>query len=187
MSAQDSRLSGSPSPEAVRRISGNPVLEQLTTSYSGNWYVEGDIPEADIEVILISGARAQSAKNAQPWHFTVISNYEDVKRMHENSARGNIVIVVSGKKENVTDTVEFDCGIAAAYIQLAAEAMGYGARMLIYPVGTIERDRVKFGIPDDYHVLAGIIIGTKDSADTFSHATPRNPLSSMVNFAAAAD
>ena len=167
-----------------RRIAENPVLEALTTSFSARLFTPGEIPRYDIEAILLSGARAQSARNAQPWRFTVITNYADVRQIHANAAEGNIIIVISGRIDNPLPTTEFDCGIAAAYMQIAAEALGYGARMLISPVNRIEERRADFDIPEGYRVVMAIIIGTADDAiDGFTSATPRNPLSDIVNWA----
>jgi nitroreductase len=167
-----------------RRIAENPVLEALTTSFSARLFTPGEIPRYDIEAILLSGARAQSARNAQPWRFTVITNYADVRQIHANAAEGNIIIVISGRIDNPLPTTEFDCGIAAAYMQIAAEALGYGARMLISPVNRIEERRADFDIPEGYRVVMAIIVGTADDAiDGFTSATPRNPLSDIVNWA----
>ena len=178
--------SATPEPEQTGTLSviaENPVLQQLTTSFSARHFIPGEVPVYDIEAILLSGARAQSARNAQPWRFTVVTNYEDVRQMHSRAADGNIVIIISGRIDNVLPTTEFDCGIAAAYMQIAAEALGYGARMLVSPVNMIEQRRDDFDIPEGYRVIMAIIIGTaEDAVDGFASATPRNPLSDIVNW-----
>ncbi|MCL2580407.1 MAG: nitroreductase family protein [Oscillospiraceae bacterium] len=163
--------------------SQNPVINTLTRSFSARQFAAGEIPVHDIELILFSGARAQSARNAQPWRFTVVTNYEDVAQMHSTTAPGNIVIIISGRVNNVLPTTEFDCGIAAGYIQIAAESMGYGARILVGPVNEIEEQRDHFGIPEGYRALVAILIGHADDAlDGFSTATPRSSLSEIVNW-----
>ena len=169
--------------DAHSRIAENPVLQKLTTSFSARQFTLGEVPRHDIETILLSGARAQSARNAQPWRFTVVTNYDDVRQMHSNAAVGNIVIIISGRIDNVLPTTEFDCGIAAAYMQIAGEALGYGVRMLVSPVSMIESRRDDFGIPEGYRVIMAIIIGTADDAlDGFTSATPRNALDDIVNW-----
>ena len=170
--------------DAATRIAGNPVLQALTTSFSARNFIPGEIPHYDIEAILLSGARAQSARNAQPWRFTVVTNYADVRQMHGGAAEGNAVIIISGRIDNALQTTDFDCGIAAAYMQIAAESLGYGARMLVSPVNMIEQRRADFDIPEGYRVVMAIIIGTaEDAVDGFASATPRNPLSEIVNWA----
>ena len=56
--------------------SGNPVLGLVAASCSASAFAEGDGIGLDIERILAGGAKAPSAKNAQPWHFTVIRDHE---------------------------------------------------------------------------------------------------------------
>jgi len=153
----------------------NPVLERLTTSFSAQRFIEGEVSYYDIEAILLSGARAQSARNAQPWRFTVITNSADVRQIHRGAADGNVVIVISGRLHDPIPSVEIDSGIAAAYMQLAAESLGLGVRMLLMPVAMIEDRRDDFEIPRDYRVVLALIIGHADDAiDGFATATPRN-------------
>lgn len=52
--------------------SENPVLELIASSHAGNSFTSGTVPKEDIELILSAGSKAQSAKNAQPWHFAVV-------------------------------------------------------------------------------------------------------------------
>ena len=162
----------------------NPVLDSLTTSFSAQRFIEGDVSRYEIEAILLSGMRAQSAGNAQPWRFTVITNWDDVSQMHRDAAYGNVVIIVSGRIHNRFPTVDFDSGVAMAYMQLAAESLGLGARILGFPVPTIEERRDDFDIPNGYRVIMALLVGQADDAiDGFATASPRNTLGNLVNWA----
>ncbi len=47
------------------------------------------------------------------------------------------MIVISEKRDIVTDTMRLNCGLAAGNMQLAAESLGLGARIVIEPVQEI--------------------------------------------------
>lgn len=165
------------------RGSGNAVLNLIADSYSADAFVPGEVPGSDLALILQSGAKAPSAKNAQPWHFTVITNDDIVKELLPKAAQGCVAIAISGKTDLVTDTMAFDCGLATENMQLASEALGYGARIFLQPVGEIDSRRGEFGIPDGYEVLAALLVGAvKDPVDAIASATTRAPLSELVNF-----
>lgn len=161
------------------------MLDRITTSFAAQRFIEGDVSPYDIEAILLSGTRAHSARNIQPWRFTVITNWDDVSQIHPRAAEGNVVIVISGSLHSrVPESVKFDSGIATAYMQLAAESLGLGARILGLPVGMLEERREDFGIPNGYRVIMALIVGQADDAiDGFASATPRNTLANIVNWA----
>lgn len=164
--------------------SGVPVLELIAASCSASAFTDGKVSDRDIERILTSGTKAPSAKNAQPWHFTVIKNYETASGLLNQARDGNVIIVVSGKRDIATDTMQFDCGLATQNMQLAAESLGLGARIFIEPVHEIENQRGRLGIPEGYDVLVALLIGyVDDSIDTAVSATPRDMLSNHVNYA----
>ena len=161
--------------------SGNPVLELMAVSFSAGVFAEGKVTESDIELILMSGQKAPSAKNDQPWHFTVVTNYEIASGLLSFTKRGNVLIIVSGWPGISTDTLAFDCGLAAQNIHLAAEALGYGTRMYIQCVGDIEKRRDELGIPEGYIVQVAILVGPS-AVDAVTSATPRNALDYHSNY-----
>ena len=171
------------SEETQRLVLENPVLNRLTASFAARRFIEGEVPAYEIEAILLSGARAHSARNQQPWRFTVITEWEDVQRLHRNAAHGNVVIVISGRINHFMPSVEVDAGIAVAYMQIAAESLGLGARILGLAVDVLEEYRGNFDIPEGYRVVIALIVGTaSDAVDGFASATPRNPLDNIVNW-----
>ena len=160
----------------------NPVLKLIADSHSPRNFIAGEINQLDIERILMSGAKAPSARNYQPWHFTVVQNHEKVAAITNMAKQGNIIIIISGNRS--TTSAQFDCALAAQNMQLASQAIGLGARMLVNPVAGIEKNhRTAFGIPQTYDVFIVILIGHVDkSADAVSSATPRAPLAEKVNY-----
>ena len=176
---------GSRQPEAdILAGSGNPVLELIARSYSARAFAEGSIDPLDIERILLSGTRAPSARNAQPWHFTVVENFTYISQLLPAARQGNIMIIVSGNPTLFPLTMHFDCGLATQNMQLAAEALGYGARIYISPIPEIERVwREDFNIPELNVVLAALLVGHVDEGiDAATYATRRNSLADHVNF-----
>ena len=137
----------------------------------------------DLELILLSGAKAPSAKNEQPWHFTVITNYEIGNELLRFVLPGSVLIVISGTRDVTVDLMVFDTALATQNMQLAAEALGYGARIFIEPVWEIERQRERLGIPYGYEVIMALLVShVRPDVDVISAATPRNALSYHVNF-----
>lgn len=164
--------------------SDNPVLQLMGESFAASDFIEGEVPREDVELILTAGSKAQSAKNAQPWYFSVILDDALTSQLLKAAQSGNVIIVLSGNPDIVTDTLAFDCGMAAQNIQLAAEALGYGARVYIQPVSEIEKNwRDKLQIPDNYIVQAAILIGHIDqNTDAATSATSRRALDETVSW-----
>lgn len=164
--------------------SGNPVLSLMARSYSARRFIEGAVCPVDIERILTAGAMAPSARNAQPWHFTVTTNFDIISALLPAARPGNALIIVSGDPTPFPLTMHFDNGLATQNMQLAAEALGYGARQYISPIPEIEANRRdQLGIPEGNVVLVALLIGPTDPGiDAITYATPRNPLERHVNF-----
>ena len=50
------------------------IISAILGSYSQRSFKEGVVPPEALETILNCAQKAPSAGNAQPWHFTVITN-----------------------------------------------------------------------------------------------------------------
>lgn len=161
---------------------GNAVLAQMFVSHSAQDFVDGEVPDEDITAMLRGAVRAPSAKNEQPWHFTVVKSEKLVLELYDGARPGNVAVVLSGQKKTTAGMTDYDCGLAAGYLQLAAESMGYGARILISPVRGVEKRRDLYGIPEGYDVLTVTIIGpTAAPPDAAASATGRKALDEVVN------
>ena len=107
----------------------------LLTGYSEKMYTSEPVTDQQLELILKCGIKSPSAKNMQPWRFTVIKDEPTMKVVIDNIVPGNVVIIVSGIEGEDGTTPDFDCGLATQNMFVAAHALGLGARMY---GGTIE-------------------------------------------------
>ena len=126
----------------------NETLKVIRERRSIRYFREEQIKEKELQAILEAGIYAPSARNGQPWHFTVIQNKglidrlnRDFKELARNSDHAyakraaNIkgyhvfhnaptVIILSGDEDNHYSIV--DCAAAVQNILLAAESLGIG-------------------------------------------------------------
>lgn len=129
-----------------------------------------------LERILEAARLAPSACNAQPWHFTVVTDPELAHRvgkataglgMNKFAKGAPVHILITEESANITSFLGrkikdkyfplIDIGIAAAHISLAAEAEGLGSCIL----GWFDEKALKamVGIPEGKRLLLDITIG----------------------------
>jgi len=159
--------------------SGNAVTDAILKAYSARMFVSEPVNDSDIETILKAGMKAPSARNLQPWFFTVVKDKALLKELMPNITDNNILIVISGKEGN---TVEYDCGLASGYMYLAAQALGLGAHIYAGPVAAINTSKKEaLGIPEGYRAIMVIRVGHTDkSVDAVSAASSRKKIEEMV-------
>jgi len=117
----------------------NPVLEAIAGRRSNRGFKPEQITDEQLKILLDAGEQAPSARNLQPWFFSVV---RDRDLLNEISTETNKHL----KREDNADifygapTVIFlssnpdghrwsrlDCGIAVQNIALAAHAIGLGS------------------------------------------------------------
>lgn len=127
----------------------NDIIQNILNRRSVRVYLEDQIKDGDLELILKSGLYSPSACNTQPWHFTVVQNKEIMKRLNIETKniminsdnelfskmgsnesydifyKAPTVIVISGEKDSVKP--ETDCAAATENMLLAAESLGAGS------------------------------------------------------------
>jgi nitroreductase len=163
--------------------SGNPVIDQLLSAWSPRDYITEPVTDQQIDLILKCGIKAPSGRNNQPWHFTVVKNEAIMKEIIPAVVPGNVLIVISGKETETGGTPDFDCGLAAENMFIAATTLGLGARIYGSPVAAAIKVREKLQIPAGFKPV--IILRTGNvakSADAVSGATPRKTMEEVVNF-----
>jgi len=166
-------------------VKNGGVTEQIANSYSARAFMEKEVSGSDIETILKSGAKAPSARNTQPWHFTVVTNEALVTAIARGTLPGCAAIVVSGKTEEMVGiNVDFDAALATQNMYMTAQDLGLGARIYTGPVQDInENKREELAIPEGYDVISVIAVGyVENIADAISGASPRNSLDDIVNY-----
>ncbi len=163
-------------------------LELIMNSRTTSQAFAGPKPsDQQIQQILEAGIVAPSARNQQPWHFTVVKDSELVTAMTSKEGPGAVAIVVSAyQKGDTAAYAVFDCGLATQNMNLAAQALGLGAH--IYGTGVAAAGgqyRQQLGIPEGYQPVVLLVVGTLPrEADGVSGATARsrNSLADVVNY-----
>ncbi len=158
------------------------AVDLILNSITNEVFSTEPIAEEDLEIILQSGATAPSGMNLQTWHFTVVTG-ELMSELARFAVDGNVVIVVSGEDETVRNPY-IDCSLATENMNLAAQALGYGARIYT-STATNMSDEMKAAleIPEGYTPITVLQIGHYENyVDAVSSASTRNPLDGMVNY-----
>ncbi|MDR0997485.1 MAG: nitroreductase family protein [Treponema sp.] len=163
----------------------NPGLRSIINHYAPRNFASGEVPKADLDLIIRAGIRAPSAGNRQPWHFTVVQNPALARSVVPGIENGNVLIVVSASGDNRTNTREIlDCALATQSIYLAAQALGYGSRIYTGPIDALNRSlKGDLGLPSGYSAVALVRVGRVQGAlDAVSGASSRASVDSKVNY-----
>ena len=121
----------------------NPVLRAIAERRSIRSYKDIKVTREQIDVLLKAAAEAPSARNSQPWHFTVIENPDLLAEINKEVISvvkedlGNIFhgaqAAIFLSCDPVSRWARLDCGIAVQNIALAAHSMGLGTVILGRP------------------------------------------------------
>jgi nitroreductase len=161
----------------------NCVTDIIMSAYSERAYTSVPVTDQQLDLILSCGIKAPSARNNQPWKFTVIRDEAAMKEIINNVVAGNVIIVISGTESQTGTTPDFDCGLAAESMFLAAHGIGLGARIYGGPIGNVNSKREAFQIPAGYKAVVALRIGNVDKGvDAVSAATPRKKAEEVVNY-----
>ncbi|MCL2093123.1 MAG: nitroreductase [Treponema sp.] len=160
----------------------NPVLQAIADRRSIRSYTDQKVSKEQIDTLLKAAQEAPSARNSQPWHFTVVQNEDLLKEINDevwaslNEKGGDIyhgaktVIFISS--DPVARWARLDCGIATQNIALAAHAIGLGTVILGRPEAAFTGKRgeelnkkLKFpqGQAFAVSIAVGVPAGTKDA------------------------
>ena len=156
----------------------NPVLTAIADRRSNRAYKKDPITEEQLNVILTAAVQAPSARNAQPWHFTVVRNNaallgEINAEVRKNTDRdiddvfygAPTVIFISANVNGPTPKwARLDCGIAVQTIALAAHSIGLGTVILGMPDAAFTGPRQDYfnkllKFPDTYEFAIAVAIG----------------------------
>ena len=159
------------------------VLQAISDRRSHRVYKKDQLPEEVLSAILKAGLEAPSARNRQPWHFSVVQNAELIQEVHDEAAKNMTaatgsprfkdpefqifyyaptVIFIFGEKEFYWSHV--DCGIAVENMALAAEGLGIGSVILGLPLPAFKGDkadelRARLGCPEGYDFVVALALG----------------------------
>ena len=168
------------------------VLKAISDRRSHRAYKREQIPEETLSAILRAGLEAPSARNHQPWQFTVVQDPVLIQEVHDEAAavigkdgsprftdpdfqmfyRAPTVIFLFGEKE--FSWTQVDCGIAVENMALAAEGLGIGSVILGLPKPAFMGEkadelRSRLECPEGYDFVIALALGyatdTKDAHD----------------------
>lgn len=112
-------------------------MKEIFHRTSTRKFLDKEVEEDKINLILKAAMQAPSAKNGQPWEFYIIRNKDTLLALSEATPyamcvkNANQAIVVCYKKELVEkDYVEIDCAIATENILLELDSLGLGGVMI---------------------------------------------------------
>ncbi len=138
----------------------NPVLQAIDQRRSIRAYTEEQISKEQLDILLSAALASPSARNSQPWHFTVVQRQELIERINRAAVEqmkigadeatlarvsapeftifhhAPTVIFLSANSEGRYAIV--DCGIAVQNIALAAHSIGLGSVILGMPRSAFE-------------------------------------------------
>ncbi len=166
------------------------VLQAISSRRSHREYSPKQIPEETLDMILTAALESPSARNRQPWHFSVCQDSALIQEVHDEAAgvmgkggsprfadpnfqifyHAPTVIFIFGEAENPWAPV--DCGIAVENISLAAESLGIGSVILGLPKPAFFGEKAaelkqKLSCPEGYDFVIAISLGyatdTKDA------------------------
>jgi len=159
------------------------ALAVILNHYAARDFVAGAIPDVDLELIVQAGIRAPSARNLQPWHFTVVQNSALAKKLVSDTKDGNVLIVVSAPGDGKTNNVQIlDCALAVQSIYLMAQALGYGSRIYTGPIDTLNRTlKGELSLQNGYSAVAVVRVG-KIKPDAVSAASARKKAADVVTY-----
>ncbi len=139
------------------------VEEAIRTKRAVRSYAERSLPEPVIRSILHAGRLAPSARNRQPWHFIAITDRAVLSSL---TAAGPYVDFVAESALSVAiltpppgeaETILFDAGQAAAFMQLRAWELG-----VVSCLGSVHEQgiaRQLLGYPNDLYFRIVIAFG----------------------------
>jgi nitroreductase len=161
----------------------NPVTDLLLTAFSERSYTTVPVTDQQLDIILKCGIKAPSARNLQPWKFTVIRDEATMKEIIKDIVPGNMIIIVSGQVSQTGTTPDFDCGLAAESMFIAAHGLGLGARIYGSPAGPVNAKKEAYQIPEGYKAVVVLRIGNVEKGpDAISGATTRKSMEEVVNY-----
>jgi len=176
------------------------VLQAIENRRSHRAYRPDQIPEEVLGQILKAGLQSPSARNHQPWHFSVVQDAALIQEIHDEAARvmgkggsprfadpdfqifyyAPTAVFIFGEKD--FNWTQVDCGIAVENMALAAEGLGIGSVILGLPQAAFKGEkadelRAKLRCPEGYDFVIALSLGyakdTKEPHETHEEKISR--------------
>ena len=163
----------------------NQAYDLIINHFAARSFSDRAVTRAELDQIILAGVRAPSARNQQPWHFTVVQNEALARQLVPQVTAGNALILVSAAGDGRTNgPFILDSALAVQSMYLAAQALGLGSRVYTNPVDDINsRYKTQIRLPADHNVIAVIRIGWLPAGtDATSSASPRQRADQTVTW-----
>jgi nitroreductase len=153
------------------------VMEAIRNKRAVRKFQERSLPEDVAHAILNAGRRSQSSKNEQTWRFIAVRDRQLLQRLSEcgtwagHLAGAALAVAILTPDPEGKFQIMFDAGQAAAFMQLAAQALGVGS----CPASIYEHQRAReiLGFPNEWHLRIALSFGYP--ADESRIAAPPRP------------
>jgi len=166
-------------------------LDLARKRFSARGYEKRPVEEVKLQKILEAGRIAPSAANLQPWHFVVVSETENLQKLHAVYSRdwfreAPVILVICGdhtmswKRSDGKDHCDIDLAIAADHMTLQAAELDLGTCWIC------NFDRAKcaaiLGLPAHIEPAIILTLGYPSATpDPDRHAAKRKKLEEIVH------
>jgi len=166
-------------------------LELAKKRYSCRKYKDQPVEEEQLMQVLEATRLAPSAKNKQPWHFIIIQEEENLKKIKSCYKRdwiesAPLIIVACGdhksawRRSDGKDHTDIDMAISIDHLTLAATDIGLATCWVCK--FDVMRCAEILQLPDGVEPVALIPIGyPADKVDTGRHNKARESLNDIVH------
>jgi nitroreductase len=161
------------------------AIDLILNGYSVKMFTSVPVSDNDIDLILKCGMKAPSARNLQPWKFTVVKDQTICGEIIPNITPGNILIIISGQTSGQDGKINtYDCGLATQNMYIATQSLGLGAHIYASPVSDINSTKKQIlEIPDGYMAVSILRVGNIDkNVDAASSASTRKKPEEVINY-----
>lgn len=166
-------------------------IEIARQRFSCRSYQNKAVDEGKLYKVLEAGRIAPSAVNNQPWHFVVIQDEENRKKICSAYKRdwlqqAPVIIVVCGdhsaswKRSDGKDHCDIDIAITVDHITLMATEQGLGTCW----VCNFDKQKVieVLNLPDNIEPMVILPLGyPTDVANTERHSSKRKPMEMILH------
>ena len=168
-------------------------IELAKRRYSCRNYDPRPVEQDKLELILEAGRIAPSAVNLQPWHFIVIREKENLRKIHNVYHRewfqtAPCVIVICGdhnkswkRKQDGKDHCDIDIAIAVDHMTLQATELGLATCWIC----NFEKEKTisTLNLPSDLEPIVILPVGYPlDQTDPSRHAGKRKKIQDITSF-----
>ncbi|MBR5273421.1 MAG: nitroreductase family protein [Clostridia bacterium] len=156
----------------------NEVIKNILSRRSVRNFTSKKVSDEIIETLLQAATYAPSAKNGQPWFFSVVQNKEILNKIDDvvECLRGGSIFygaqtVIFVAVQDDTRWGLCDCAAATQNILLAAHSLGLGTCWIGCCRDELQGENAEeykklMGIPDGYTLSHAIAIGYSDETSS---------------------